>query len=73
MTRLEHESRSAPALAKVTEQCPACLQLYVYELEVRCARCDEPACPFCAIEARVWICHSCVEEEDDVRARDVEG
>ncbi len=29
------------------EQCGFCLQLYVYELELRCWECDRPLCPCC--------------------------
>lgn len=45
------------------EQCPACLQLYLYELEYRCSLCDEPFCPLCIvrIEER-WVCPDCTEE-----------
>ena len=45
------------------EQCPACLQLYFYELEYRCGLCDEPVCPLCIvrIEQR-WVCPACTEE-----------
>ena len=35
-----------------TERCPACLQLYAYEVEVRCVDCDGPLCPLCVVEVR---------------------
>jgi hypothetical protein len=47
------------------EQCSHCLQVYAYELEVRCTRCDGAACPFCLtrIDAE-WVCVVCTEETD---------
>jgi hypothetical protein len=55
------------------EQCTSCLQLYAYELEVRCVLCDAAACEFCAVrvEGR-WHCLTC-KEEGDGGARDVES
>lgn len=45
------------------EQCPACLQLYRYELEYRCVLCDEPLCPLCVMRVReTWACPGCAEE-----------
>jgi hypothetical protein len=55
------------------EQCSACLQLYVYELEVRCVVCDSAGCQFCAVRVDgAWTCVSC-KEEPDADARDVES
>jgi hypothetical protein len=52
------------------EQCPSCLQLYVYELEVRCVHCDGPACQFCAVRvAGVWICAPCNRPGGDMEER----
>lgn len=31
-----------------TERCDHCGQIYVYEMEYRCAACDGPVCPLCA-------------------------
>ena len=38
-----------------SERCPVCLQLYAYEVEVRCADCDGPLCPLCAVEVTVEL------------------
>lgn len=34
------------------EQCPYCGLAYLRELECRCADCDGPACPHCAVIVR---------------------
>ena len=48
------------------EQCGSCFQLYAYELEVRCVRCDGAACPFCMVRVSAeWVCAACTEEEGD--------
>ncbi|HJL17580.1 MAG TPA: hypothetical protein RMH99_18090 [Sandaracinaceae bacterium LLY-WYZ-13_1] len=39
-------------LLHATERCPRCEQLYAYELEVHCVRCDLPICPFCVVRVR---------------------
>lgn len=45
------------------EQCPACLQLYPYELEYRCSACDGPLCPTCIVRIEAtWVCSDCSEE-----------
>jgi hypothetical protein len=55
------------------EQCSSCLQIYAYELEVRCMHCDGAACQFCAVRiASQWICLGC-KEESDGGSRDVES
>lgn len=49
-----------------SETCPHCLQSYVYELEVRCHRCDRPLCPQCVVTERLTVvnhlCPECTEE-----------
>jgi hypothetical protein len=57
------------------EQCHSCLQLYVYDFEVRCIRCDAAGCQFCAVRVEgEWICLGCKQEEEtDGGSRDVEG
>lgn len=48
------------------EECSFCLGLYAYELQVRCADCDRPMCPVCAVSVRrreVRICFDCEEGE----------
>ena len=56
------------------EQCSRCLQLYAYELEVRCVHCDAAGCQFCAVRVdAAWVCLACKEENADGRARDVES
>lgn len=43
-----------------SERCPFCLQSYAYEVEIRCADCDSPSCPCCAvIERRTAVYHRC--------------
>jgi hypothetical protein len=37
------------------EQCPLCLQTYLFELERRCDGCDERLCPWCVVEVRIEI------------------
>ena len=52
------EARTVPE----QEQCPACLQLYSYELEYRCGLCDEPTCPVCVVRIEEqWVCPDCAE------------
>jgi hypothetical protein len=53
-----------------SERCPFCLQSYAYEVEVRCADCDRPSCPHCAVVERHTAvvrrcpdCPECAEEE----------
>jgi hypothetical protein len=42
------------------ERCPACLQVYAYEVQVRCVDCDGPLCPLCAVEVRLELLqHRC--------------
>ncbi|HXT20294.1 MAG TPA: hypothetical protein VN923_06065 [Thermoanaerobaculia bacterium] len=47
--------------------CPHCLQLYHYELEVRCADCDGPLCPSCAARLSIEVvelhCPDCGDAE----------
>lgn len=51
-----------------SETCPVCHQSYVYELEVRCHRCDQPLCPQCVVTERLTVvshlCPGCTDEED---------
>jgi hypothetical protein len=55
------------------EQCPDCLQLYAYELEIRCFDCDSPLCPFCVFRIDVdWFCLGC-KESRYARPGDVES
>lgn len=53
-----------------TERCPVCLQLYAYEVEVRCAGCDAPLCPQCAVEVRASLvtrhCPDCAPAPGEV-------
>lgn len=43
------------------EECPHCEQGYAYEMEVRCAECDEAICPLCAArENHRMVCPQCV-------------
>jgi hypothetical protein len=45
-----------------SERCPSCERLYVYEMEVRCANCDQPSCPHCAVvERRTTVIRRCRE------------
>ena len=37
------------------QSCPVCLQRYHYELEYRCADCDQPLCPHCAVRVSVEV------------------
>jgi hypothetical protein len=50
-----------------TERCGFCLQTYVYEVQVRCADCDLPMCPFCVVRARAGrvTCRDCGPDEDE--------
>jgi len=44
------------------ERCSFCWQRYAFEVEVRCADCDAPMCPRCALQLRarrVTLCHPC--------------
>jgi hypothetical protein len=43
------------------EACPCCFGFYAYEIEVRCADCDKPMCPLCAVSGRRIEVHVCVE------------
>jgi hypothetical protein len=55
-------------LAGGTERCPVCLQLYAYEVQVRCVDCDGPLCPCCAVEVRLDAvarrCPGCGDEPE---------
>ena len=49
------------------ERCPVCLTAYAYEVEVRCAACDRPSCPLCAVRVHTHaetVCFDCAEAED---------
>lgn len=43
-----------------TEECVVCAARFDYEVEVRCADCDEPVCPLCAVEVRAREARVCV-------------
>lgn len=52
-----------------SESCPFCHQSYVYELEVRCHRCDRPLCPQCVVTERLTVVsHRCPECTEDAEA-----
>ena len=56
------------------EQCAHCLQLYAYEAQVHCVRCDGPACPFCVVRIDTeLICIGCTEDDANADTRDVES
>ena len=50
-----------------SERCPVCLQLYAYEVQVRCTDCDGPLCPQCAVEVRLEMvarrCPECCHDD----------
>jgi len=53
------------------EHCGFCLQSYVYQLEVFCARCDRVVCPLCVVRrgfAAERVCPECVRERADEEA-----
>jgi hypothetical protein len=56
-------------LSEGTETCPLCLQLYHFELEVRCPDCDRPRCPSCAQRLDVTVvgisCDGCADEGEE--------
>ena len=56
------KSPSMPWWLEGEEQCPHCHQLYAYELEIRCAECDEPGCPHCMKQhvERGIVCIVCI-------------
>lgn len=44
------------------ETCDFCLQLYVLEMETRCAQCDRSVCPMCVTEVQashLLLCPEC--------------
>jgi hypothetical protein len=64
-------SNAAPAKAArpwwliAEETCPQCEQGYAYEMEIRCAECDEAMCPLCAArEGERTVCPHCVHAGD---------
>lgn len=59
-------------LAGGEEECPHCGQLYAYELEVRCAECDGPMCPHCAVRSTsIYSCPDCRVAEGAVEESDI--
>lgn len=45
-----------------SEACAVCAARFDYEIEVRCADCDAPLCPLCAVEVEAraeWVCAPC--------------
>ncbi len=53
-----------------TERCASCLQTYAYEVELRCAECDHPMCPFCVVRIGAWrlACPDCGPSPRRVRS-----
>lgn len=65
-----HAPRSAPERgwwnATGWEECSVCAARFDYEVEVRCADCDAPICPLCAVEIRAReerVCVPCAAED----------
>ncbi|MBM0106029.1 hypothetical protein JM946_14950 [Steroidobacter sp. S1-65] len=61
-------SKPAPWwLMQGDEECPACGELYIYELEFRCPECDTISCLHCRrrhSDGR-WMCVSCAESDKE--------
>jgi hypothetical protein len=62
--RKSQVEQSVPWWLAGEEECPHCWQLYAYELEIRCAECDEPSCPHCSKQhlERGIVCVACSED-----------
>lgn len=60
-------------LKRGEETCPACLQAYHWDEELRCGDCDEPLCPRCAIRIRVEGIVRCPRCQAGVSPRPGEG
>lgn len=43
-----------------SEECTVCAARFDYEVEERCADCDAPVCPLCAVEVEVRTTVVCV-------------
>ena len=47
--------------AETAEECVHCFGTYAVEVEVRCADCDGPMCPLCAVTVRETATFRCVD------------
>lgn len=53
---------------RADDPCPFCLARYFLELEARCAGCDRPVCPVCAVRvrrSRVILCPACPPDPEE--------